>query len=52
VYKISKSIDFNEIIVISNDFTDFKMISLISDVYNYPQLLHLQLRFNLDFCDL
>ena len=27
VYEISKSIDFNEIILISSDFTDFKLIS-------------------------
>jgi len=35
VYKISKSIDFNEITLISSDFTDFKVISLISNIYNY-----------------
>ena len=27
VYEISKSIDFNEIILVSSDFTDFKLIS-------------------------
>jgi len=35
VYEISKSIDFNEITLISSDFTDFKVISLISNIYNY-----------------
>jgi len=32
VYEISKSIDFNEITLISSDFTDFKVIS---NIYNY-----------------
>jgi len=35
VYEILKSIDFNEITLISSDFTDFKVISLISDICNY-----------------
>jgi len=35
VYEISKSIDFNEITLISSGFTDFKVISLISNIYNY-----------------
>ena len=35
LYEISKSFDFIEITLISSDFTDFKMISLISSINNY-----------------
>jgi len=35
VYEISKSFDFIEITLISSDFTDFKVISLIWNIYNY-----------------
>ena len=35
VYEISKSFDFIEITLISSDFTDFKMISLVSSSNNY-----------------
>jgi len=35
VYEISKSIDFNEIPLVSSDFIDFTVISLISNIYNY-----------------
>ena len=35
LYEISKSTDFFEITLISCDFTDFNLISLISNISNY-----------------